>query len=433
MSVPSSFLASLALLSSLLGASPAQERGRSTQAAVEALLAGVERPSDVGRAIEELADLGAVALGPLFERLCADDAGEVPLGPLQTAAIHGALSRLPRDGCLDVLARETRTGDDRRRAAALEVLGRLGDHGELKLALDLGSPRSQDGPPDPALRAALERALLGLCEREESSVRALAAFFARVPPHAQASIATVVAQAGGTRAASLLAAGLGSAGAEADTILLLELAELGHKRDAGDDQLVLERVRGLLGHPDRRLRVLACLALEKLRDHEAVPDLVVLLDDEDRNLRHRAHAALVGLTGMRFSAVSEDWLAWLAAGLAWWDERAEPCRVALVSGTPAQAAASVQEIARQRLFVHHGASILAFALQRPEPDIVKSACRALGSMSERAAQQALYSVLNHPDPTVAAEARAALRRLDHGRPLALRPNPTLPHLKSRLP
>jgi HEAT repeat protein len=413
-----------------LATSPVQARPRDLKAAAEDMVAAVQAFPDVLRAAEALADLGPGAAQPMFERLCANRAGDAPLGQLQVAALHAALARLPREDCLALLERETRASDDRRREVALDVLGTLGGRNELKLALDLGAPAGREAPPDATLGAALERALLGLCEREEGTVRALAAFLPRVPPAARVSIAAVVARAGREAAASLLAERLGSAGVEADAILLLALARLGRSSDREDDLLLFERVRGMLGHPDARLRVLACVACEKLRDHEAVPDLVVMLDDRDPNLRRRAHAALRSLTGQALPADPGGWLAWLSAGLSWWDERAETCRVALVSGTAAEAAASVQELARQRLFVHHCADILALALQRPEPDVVKSACRALGATREPAALRALLTVADHPDPSVAAEARAALHRLEHAKPNTTRPNSNLPRLRN---
>jgi HEAT repeat protein len=384
------------------------------------------------QAVEELVKLGPSALQPLFERLCASQGGDSPLGALQLATLHGALARLPREGCLTLLARETRASDDRRREAALEVVGRLGGKGELKLALDLGTPAERESPPEAALSAALERALLGLCEREEGTARALASLYPRVPPSVQTSIAAIVARTGGEEASTLLGTMLGNASAAADAILLLELAQ-SSPWGASEDTLLLERVRGILGHPDARLRVLACLAVEKLRDHEAVPDLVVLLEDRDPNLRRRAHAALSSLTGLSLPPDHEGWLTWLSEGLAWWDERAEPCRIALVSGTTVEAAESVRELARQRLFVHHAAGILALAVQRPEPDIVKSACIALGTMRESAAQQALLSVVTHPDPAIAEEARAALRRLARARTPDVSPKATLPRLNRSLP
>lgn len=410
----------------------AQQGARNAAAAAQELVAGVQRPADFARTVEELVRLGSGAVAPLFEQLCASVRGDAPLGELQIAAIHGALARSSRDDVFALLALQTRgSGNEHRRIAALDLLGRLDGRSDLKLALELGASDDPEAPPGSDLRAALERALLGICEHDANAVRALAALFPRVAPTAQVVIAGVVRQAGGKAAASLLAAQLGSAGVEADGILLLELGETGGLEE-NDDLLVFERVRGILGHPDARLRVLACLAIEKLRDHEAVPDLVVLLDDGDPNLRRRAHAALKNLTGLRFPADSEPWLAWLSDGLAWWDERAEPCRVALVSGTAAEAAASLQELARQRLFVHHAASILALALQRSEPDIVRSACRALSTMREPVAERALLSVVAHPDPIVAAEARAALARCQRARTSTFRPSLNLPRLRNNL-
>src|SRR5262249_37181382 len=159
----------------------------------------------------------------------------------------------------------TRAQDDARRRAALDVLAHLGGKSELGLALDLGAPAERDAPPEPEMSEALEQALLGICQHEDGAARSLAAFFARVPSAGEPTIADVVSRTGGGEAASLLAAQLGSSGVDADAILLLELAEIGEHQSLDDDQLPLERVRGMLGHPDARLRVLACLACEKLR------------------------------------------------------------------------------------------------------------------------------------------------------------------------
>ncbi|NOT30482.1 MAG: HAD family hydrolase, partial [Planctomycetes bacterium] len=275
-------------------------------------------------------------------------------------------------------------------------------------------------------------ALLGICERERGSVRTLAGFFPRALPSAQTVIATVLARAGGDEATGLLAAQLGSASAEADALLLLELAKIAG-RDTGEDQLVLERVRGILGHPDARLATLGCLVLEKLRDHEAVPDLIVLLSDDDPNLRRRAHAALTSLTGLTLPAEEQPWIAWLAEAFAWWDERSESCRVALVSGSATEAAAAVHETAGQRLFVDQVVEMLALTLGRPEPDLVASACRALGAIPERTAHEALAPLVAHPDPAVAERARAALRRHEHARQLAVPPSLARIPARSSLP
>src|SRR5688572_3717715 len=129
MSHPGPALARLALVLCVL-APESGARQSKAEVAVRDVLGTITRPAGVVRAIDDLALLGPAALAPLFESLCASEQGVAPLGKLQIVAIHGALERLPREAWLAVLARETRTGDDHRREAALGVLARLGGRGE---------------------------------------------------------------------------------------------------------------------------------------------------------------------------------------------------------------------------------------------------------------------------------------------------------------
>lgn len=415
----------------------AQERGaeKSAEAQVARILGETARPADIAARAAELAALGPRALEPLFERLCAGEASAAAaLGLPATAAVRLALLELPQETLLrflETLAR--RPTDDRRRAAALELLGSLAGRNELKLILDLGAPAEADAPPSPALRAVLERALSGVCSRDPGAPRVLAEFFPRAAPGAQAAIVAVLARAGGDEALGALAALLGKSSSGTDALLLLEIGHLAGRSAGCEDLLVFERVRGYLGHPMTTLGTLACGAVEKLRDQGAVPDLIVLLDDRDANLCARAHAALGTLTGLRLPRDPAPWIAWLDEGLAWWDERAEACRVDIVHGEATAAAAAIDEVAMQRLFPHEAARILALACERAEPDLLRSACRALGAIPELESHEALLVLARHPDAGVAAEASRALGRHHRARPKAFRPPPVFPLSRSSTP
>ncbi len=422
----------VALLAGPSGAQRASGDPARVEQEVAAILERVASPADIARESAQLAALGPAALEPLFERLVAQRGGAEALGLARSATVLAALARLPRAEVLALLARVARSApSDAAREACLDLLGRIGEREELKLALELGTPSDPEFPPLPSLRTALENTLLGICARERGAARSLMGFFPRALPAAQAVIAKVVARSAGSDAAGLLAGQLGSAGVEADALLLLEISRITDPY-AGEDLLVRERVRGVLGHPDARLATLACLALAKLRDHGAVPDLIVLLSDEDQNLRRRAHATLTGLTGLSLPAESEAWISWLDEGLAWWEERADACRVALSSGTPAEAAMALREAAGQRVYLDQVVDVLALALQRSEPDVLKSACRALGAIHDPGARKVLLPVLAHPDPTVVAGARTALQRHERAHALATRPTPAKLPARSRI-
>jgi len=408
------------LLLSLLAGAGAAQRAPDPAESVRVVLGGVRGAGDILGAGRELAKLGPAALEPLFDALAK---GAESLSTPQRTALTSALGALPREAVLSLLARVARAPrDEGERVAAFGLLASFGTRGELKLALDLASRAEDQEPLAPGVDAALEQALVGICTREEGASLTLASFFGQVPPALQASIVASLSRAGGAQVPSLFAAQLGD-GVEADAMLLLALGNHATRFGACDDQLVLERVRGYLGHPDRRLSVLACLALEKLRDYQAVPDLVVLLDDSNKALSERAHAALRSLTGLEFGAGTEGWMAWLSPSLDWWDERADAARVALVSGTPAEAAAALAEVAPQRLFLADVVQLLELALHRPEPDLVRGACRALGSLHEACAVSALEQALEQADPALGPELQRTLARIARRRPPVPHPPP----------
>jgi HEAT repeat protein len=416
-------MAKLRTVSTLVGAAllcsaAPRVQERDVAAEIETILTGIERPADVIGMRDALVQVAGERLDLLFACLGTE------ADPLRLAALIAALDKLPRDAVLAHLAaraREPMAEDERR--SALDLLARMGRRSELKLCLELAGASTAGAPLETSLREGLERALAGICEREPTAPRALATYFSRSQPALQTVIADVIAERGDDEALPLLAELLEGATPQTASLLLLAIGGVAQHTDYVEDLLALERVRGFLGHPDEGLAVLACLAVEKLRDHEAVPDLIVLLEDGDMNLRRRAHATLCGLTGLGMPAEAEPWIVWLDESLTWWEERAEPCRIALVSGTPAEAAAAVLEVAGQRLFVHEVVQLLALGLQRPETDIAKSACRALGTIPESRARRALARLALHPDPELAELALAAIERQERSVAPSSRPSP----------
>ncbi len=387
------------------------------RAEVGSTLARVEHWSDVARSREELLRLGPSAIPELFGCLVAGEvrrpAGEgLPLDQPRRAALIATIGSFPRPDVIGFLAKIARdSSSDREREEALQLLSRLGTRSDLKLALELGTPDDAESPISPELRQAFERSIAGIASRDPAALRALAAFIPRAHPSLQGSIALVLADGDAGEALSGLASALGSTSPAADALLLLEIGELGKRLTGTADLAALAQVRGYLGHPDAKLAVLACLALEKLGDDEAVPDLIALLDHRDPNVQREAHRALAQLTGLGLGAGSEDWLERLDAELAWWEERAENCRSALSSGSASEVAVAIQEICRHRLFPSRASELLTLGLERQETELVQLACRCLGSLRSRSAIPALLGALAHADPAVVETAGRALKKI----------------------
>ena len=90
--------------------------------------------------------------------------------------------------------------------------------------------------------------------------------------------------------------------------------------------------------------------------------------------------------------------------------------------------AALSEAAGQRLFAADVVQLLDLAAQRPERDLVLSACRSLGSIHEPCAIEALEAALARAEPAASDEIhglllRAARRRPPQDHPPAI---PTLP-------
>ena len=392
----------LALLSAGSG-SFAQKGSLGIRKEAAAILERVRAAGDVARACDELGRMGLAALPDLFAALCEGSiAGPqgppVALDPLRETTLWLALAAQPASELRGFLTRTARSSpSDAQRITGLELLARVGGVADLKLALELASPSEPDTPADAAVSTALTSTLDSISSREPATEGALVALFSGANPGAQTVIADCLARAEPGHAFELLTTLLRSSGSDADALLLLEIGGLDPMPRIAPDSPRLEKLRGYLGNPDRRLAVMACLAVEKLLDHEAVPDLIALLGDGDENVRVRACAALTTLTGLRFACDPAPWMDWLDVALVWWEDRAELCRAALTSGTASEAAAALNEAAKQRLFPHRVAELLKLGLRRQEADIVKLACRTLGALRGVEENEAEDSLCSTPE------------------------------------
>jgi hypothetical protein len=370
----------LALISAAARTVRAQGEG------LEPLLAGIDQARAVPAAAVALATLVDGRAERLFEPLVA----RPELTRLQRLALELALEELPHETALTPLraaARRAEVQDERE--VALAVLARLGTRSELSLALELGAAdlRGEGAPRE--RQKALERCLAAILTREPGGVQLLCELVPRSDPSTLAPALRALAESAGDEAAARLAGMLPQATDAGRALVLAELGRVASRGVGLDDLGVSELVRTQLGSTERNLAVLACGVLEKLRDHGAVPELIVLLGDADRNVGSRAHRALGRLTGLALPPEEESWLGWLDEAMTWWDTRSEACRVALVSGSAAEAAAAVQEFARQSFRRDHVVQALELALARSEPDLVELTLATLGAIDDPRAQLAL--------------------------------------------
>jgi hypothetical protein len=408
----------------VLGARPVR-----AQEGLAPILARLESAHDVSATVQALLQAVDGKAEPLFAALCAPECPR-----LAATALELALEQLPDELTLAPLRKAARSAhNDAEREAALALLARTGTRDEVALALELGAADEPDSAAPNTRVAELRRALRGILAREPQALATLDELCLRADASTRETVLRVLGESSGENAAARLAAMLWRADGDTKALLLVEIARAAGRGSGRDDPAVSEQVRAELGSLDRSLTVLACGALERLQDHSAVEDLIVLLADPDANVARRAHTALGRLTGLELAADEDAWLGWLAESFAWWDTRSEACRVALVSGTPAEAAAAIGEVARQRFRRDHVVQTLELALRRPEGDLVELALAALSAIPDPRAQLALQRFRDEARASHAESVDTAQEKIDR-RMAATGRRPNLrPPAKKRTP
>lgn len=382
--------------------------GQAQEQPLATVLSGITTGRDVPQAVPELVASARRSAEPLFEALCQGAA----LTRLQLTALELALVELPHETrAVPLRAAARREQNEVEREAALALLARAGERADFALALELGTADEPGTPAPRGRQQGLQRCLSAVLVREPTAFDELEELFLRADPSTREPVVRALAGAAGTGAAVRLAALLWRADAATKALLLDHIGRAA-ARGGLDDEAVSEAVRAELGNLDKSLVVLACGALEKLHDHAAIPELVVLLADGDASVRRQAHRALARLTGVDLPEDETAWLAWLDASFAWWDTRSEACRVALVSGSAAEAAAAVVELAHQRFRRDLVVQALELTFPRADTDVVASALAALAAIPDPRAQRALQRYRDEASAELSRSAVAAHQRSD---------------------
>jgi hypothetical protein len=293
------------------------------------------------------------------------------------------------------------------REVALEILGEVGLREDLELALRLATPGPTEGTP-PSLRRALLDALAGMFGRDPPSVQLVRELFDRAGPGLLDALVISLERAETPQGLIVLAALLGRS-PEMDALVLSAIARVGRALQQPVDLGARVVVRGYLSNPDSALVQQATLAVAALGDDGATGDLIELLHSDDRSVRFNVHRALREITRLTLPPAAEAWEAWFAEESRWWEEDSTRVFADVRGGEPVAAARAVREILRHRLGRHDLAQALRPCLSRPEPDLARMACAALGQLGSRAVQMPLVACLERPEEPVRQAAWKALR------------------------
>jgi len=395
-----------------------EPRSAPEAAACELLLRAIGgRPSPA--LADELAALGPEVI-PFLLRVLTNEGVPVGADPEHPLVLEvtpelqdqllSALASLPRDPLLLRLRSCVASTNFEERIACLRVLGRTGASEQLDLLASLAAPSAPAGLLPPSVRKAFQEALGQILERDGKAVSRLPDLYTRIP---QALIFPLIraAEEGTPSRAIELLAGLLGIRSEADPFLLSELVRLAGQGSIPAPREVCEKPRRFLTGADLQGLNAAVTLAGALDDHEAVPELTRLLDHDDPQVARGARSALRKIARKDLGRRAEPWTAWYQKESEWWRTRSASIGQDLVGRDPAKAAAAVLELGARRIRRDDAALMLAEALSRPEADIVRTCCQALGYLGSPLAVPALERAAQHEDIEVSGAAREALAQI----------------------
>ena len=176
------------------------------------------------------------------------------------------------------------------------------------------------------------------------------------------------------------------------------------------DGTVPRMVRAHLASDQAESRRRAALALANLRDAQAFPELVALLDDDDSRVRRAAQAALKSISGLRRSEEAERWLSWYDKEAAWRGRSAPEALARVQDGAPPAAVQALRDLSAHPFYRESLAEELGTVLaRRDEEAVLVAVCGTLARLRGGSAVASLVNLLEDERPAVQAAALSALR------------------------
>ncbi len=371
---------------------------------------------EAGALVDALTELGPAHLPELFSvlidgRLIRTEEGgprlvQVPAS--KATPVRLAIAAQPHatlSGMLESVARRSPTPAEQQ--AALGVLGGLGERDDLDLLIRLGEPQPGAARLDRRVREAFGRAFASLSQRHDYTPRELSGAILEAHPSLVAALLAGFERCE-TRPALEELAGLLGRVPEADALVLARLGATGEALPSPLGHGITSSTRTFLSSARPEVVVEAVVVAGKLRDVEAIGDLVGLTFDPVAG--RPAMTVLKQLSGQRYGK-PESWEAWYSMELAWWEQRGSQRLDLLSTGTPAEVAEVLMEVSRKPLFRDRIAVAVMAQLGREQADLVKLACAVLGHLRSGLALPELEALAGHPDPGVRAAAAAALKSI----------------------
>lgn len=196
-----------------------------------------------------------------------------------------------------------------------------------------------------------------------------------------------------------------------DEVVLTEIGNVARDIETPLDSGSVLRVRMFLSSSNMTERRQAAIAVGRLDDYEAVPDLIGLLADEESSVRTSAYWALREITAMTIHAEPTRWRLWFDDETGWWAEDSATILAELHSADNAEVCRAIGECAKKRLFRRELTPHLVTMLDHPDATVVRAACSAFFALKATDATPHMVPLLEHPVEEVNFHALAMMQGL----------------------
>ena len=400
-----------------IGGWPLTSEGR-----VEIGLALRELRSRDAAPVEELAQAIAEAareeVPHLLEILASRVVPEIPEQDLESQRLSlpqrelllATIALLPEEDVRATLARflGRDTSSDRRRAT-LYALAAIGGPGDVTWLFELALDADEE-QPERRVEEAFEEALARILTREPAALGRLDAATRRAPEPLLAGVLRALGRAGRADGLEVLADVMFSR-RELIPLGVAQIRLIGRSPAFDVNEDIAYRLRPYLDAHEPNLCRAATLALGELGDHEAIPQLVDLLDEPHEGLQGTAHWALTELTGFEFPARADIWRVWYRSELEWLEDESREAIASLHSPDPRAVSRAMRSISRHRLDRDRLALEVAGVLYSHSERLRRLACLTLAELDSPTAVPDLIESLNDPDASVRSAAWESLRQL----------------------
>ncbi len=403
--IPDVAVLALALATALHGAALDEETIEGVSASVDAIL---EMQSGGEAAAEALAQLGEIALPVLFECLATRTRpGGGALGSEGERSVLDAFARTPSSACRAFLQQALAASEREitQSGTILRILTETGSSEDLTLAID-AAVVERNGVFE-TLGPALADATESILRRDERAWFHLSSQIRSAELNAAAALVRGAGRVGGARALEMIGDLLDLA-TELDLVLLSQVVVAAQGNAEPIPVELLARTRSYLWSDDMQVVRSATLASGELEDHDAVGDLIRLLEHDVPAVRTSAAWALTRITGLRLGEDPSRWAAWFEEESRWFEARAEGLFADLRHGDTILIRAALHELGTHRFQAPRVAGEVVATLRHPDGRVRATACSVLGRLGVRSTAPALVDLLEGDE---AGTARAALETL----------------------